>query len=102
MTLMGIRDFSRKVSGCIERVEETGKPLVLTRHGRPVAALVPVNSDVFEELVLTTPGFIADLDAAKRDLADGETSTLDEAMAELDAEDAADAAPAGAPIRARH
>lgn len=77
MTLMGIREFSRKISSCVEHVEETGKPLVLTRHGHPVAALVPVDSHAFEEIVLSmSPGFVDDLAASRRDIAAGTSSSL--------------------------
>ena len=83
---MGIREFSRRLSSAIESVEETGHPLVLTRHGRPVAALVKLDAAAFEDFVLSNAASIAEsLRDAERDLANGETSSLDEVIQEMDA-----------------
>lgn len=88
MAVMGIRDFSRKISSWIENVETTGEPVVITRHGRAVAALVPVNSSAFEDLILANaPAFIEDMASADAELAAGETSTLEETLAAIDAEE---------------
>ena len=87
---MGIREFARQVSRHVERVEKTGRPLVLTRHGKPVAAVIALDAETLEDFVLAhAPDLAASLRDANRELARGETSTLDETLTELDAEGAA-------------
>lgn len=39
---MGIRALSRNVSGVVCDVVDSGLPVILTKHGRPVAAIVPI------------------------------------------------------------
>jgi prevent-host-death family protein len=86
--LLGIRAFSRRVSREIESVIETGQPLVLTKHGRPVAAVVPINEDSLEDFVVAhAPEFTAAMKAADVELARGETKPLSETLDELEAEE---------------
>jgi prevent-host-death family protein len=60
--MTGICKFARHVSRYVERVETTGRPLVLTRHGKPVAALVAVDAGSLEDLILAhAPDFAASL-----------------------------------------
>jgi prevent-host-death family protein len=40
-----ISEFKAKCLGLIELVDKTRQPLRITRHGRPVAELVPVGPD---------------------------------------------------------
>jgi hypothetical protein len=42
---LGLRRFARGVSGTVSEVAATGVPVVLTRHGQPVAMLVRVDPD---------------------------------------------------------
>jgi prevent-host-death family protein len=91
---MGIREFARHVSRYVERVERTGRPLVLTRHGKPVAAVIAIDAADLEDFVLAhAPNFVANLRDADRELAAGETQPLEQALAED--------APASADSRAR-
>ena len=41
---MGIRCLARNVSLTVATVAETGLPVILTNHGRPVAAIVPLST----------------------------------------------------------
>lgn len=41
---MGIRRLARSVSLTVATVAETGLPVILTNHGRPVAAIVPLST----------------------------------------------------------
>lgn len=41
-TTMGIRALARNVSGVVSEVAASGLPVILTKHGRPVAAIVPI------------------------------------------------------------
>jgi prevent-host-death family protein len=79
MPLIGIRELSRRVSGLVTEVERTRRPLVVTRHGRPVVAIVPVDAESVEEYVLANvPEFVESMTIADRELAAGETRSLDD------------------------
>lgn len=92
MPLMGIREFAQKVSRHIDDVEKSGEPVVLTRHGRPVAALIPLNAEGFEDFVLShLPEFTLGMRAANEELKRGETRPLDEVLDEIDRGKAKDA-----------
>ena len=82
---MGIREFARHVSRYVERVETTGRPIVLTRHGKPVAALIAIDAADLEDFVLAhAPNFVANLRDADRELAAGKTRPLEQALAEVE------------------
>jgi prevent-host-death family protein len=86
--MTGIREFARNVSRYVERVETTGRPLVLTRHGKPVAALVAIEAGNLEDFILAhAPDLGASLRDANRGLAAGESQPLEQTLAELEAED---------------
>jgi prevent-host-death family protein len=40
-TTVGIRELARNVSGVMAGVVRSGRPVVVTKHGAPVAAIVP-------------------------------------------------------------
>lgn len=95
MSLIGIRGLSRRVSRHIEQVEKTGEPLVVTRRGRPVVAIVPVDADGLEDFVLAhVPEFTLGMRAADSELERGETVPLSEVLDELEEHDIEDTAPA--------
>jgi prevent-host-death family protein len=54
MAFVGIRTLSRETSRVIQEFEETGEPVILTREGKPIGALVPVDERQVEEMVLAT------------------------------------------------
>jgi len=86
--MTGIREFARNVSRYVERVEATGRPLVLTRHGKPVAALIAVEAGDLEDFILAhAPDLAASLRDATRELEAGESQPLEQTLAELEAED---------------
>jgi antitoxin (DNA-binding transcriptional repressor) of toxin-antitoxin stability system len=58
---------------------------MITRRGRPVAYMLPVDSAQFEDFVLANaPEFVKGMAAADRELARGETAALAEARCLLD------------------
>ena len=70
MGTIGIRDLSRNASQVIDRVSSTGSPMIVTKHGRPVAALVAVDPDALDDFVLATaPEYAVARRAADADLA---------------------------------
>jgi prevent-host-death family protein len=42
LATVGIRGLARNVSAVVAEVARTGRPTILTKHGRPVAAIVPI------------------------------------------------------------
>ena len=45
MTDVSISEFKAKCLGLIEQVHKTRQPLRITRHGRPVAEVIPAGPD---------------------------------------------------------
>lgn len=45
MKSIAISEFKAKCLGLIEQVDKTRQPLQITRHGRPVAELIPAGPD---------------------------------------------------------
>ena len=72
MGTIGIRDLSRNASQVIDQVSTTGNPMIVTKHGRPVVAVIAVDPDALEDFVLATaPEYAAAMGAADADLAAG-------------------------------
>ena len=83
---VSIRDLSRNASSVVDEVARTGRPAIVTKHGTPVAALVPVDEAELEDLVLAkAPEYLEDLVAADEDLAAGRTRSATDLFDELDA-----------------
>jgi prevent-host-death family protein len=84
MTTVSIRELSRNASSVVKDVAASGRPAVITKHGVPVAAVVPFDADDLEDLVLATAReYLADMAAADEDLRDGRTRGADDVFAEL-------------------
>jgi prevent-host-death family protein len=84
---VSIRDLSRNASSVVDEVARTGRPAIVTKHGAPVAALVPVDEAELEDLVLAkAPEYLEDLATADEDLAAGRTRSDADLFEELDAE----------------
>ncbi len=90
MDSYGIRELQRRPSEIVEQVEETGRPALVTRYGKPAAVLLPIDSDAFEDYVLANaPEFVASMREADRDARRGRTRPAEEVLAEIEAEEAA-------------
>ncbi len=84
MSTVSIRELSRNASGVVSDVASSGRPAVVTKHGTPVAALVPINAGDLEDFVLATaPQYLADMTAADEDLRAGRTRNAADVFAEL-------------------
>jgi prevent-host-death family protein len=78
MPVVGIRQLSRDTSKVVQEVQASGRPAVVTRNGRLVAALVPIAEDELEDWVLANaPEFVDSIRDADEDLAAGRTTSLD-------------------------
>lgn len=85
---VSISRLSGRASQVIREVAETGKVTLVTRRGRPVAMIAPVASDEADDLLdhvlAHTPEYVASMRQADEDLAAGRTSSLADAMADMD------------------
>jgi prevent-host-death family protein len=82
---VSIRDLGRRPSQVIDEVLRTGRPAIVTRHGRPVTAMVPLDPAELEDYVLAhAPEFVRSTRAADADLRAGRARPADEVFAELD------------------
>jgi len=53
-----VRELARNTAAVIQEVESSGRPALVTRNGRPVAALVAVDQAALEDWLLArAPGF---------------------------------------------
>ena len=58
---------------------------MITDRGRPIAVLLPLAADAFEDFVFSNvPTFVDALRQADEELAAGETRALDDVLGELD------------------
>lgn len=85
MSTIGVRELARNASAIINELDETKEPALVTRRGRPVAYILPVDSAQFEDFVLANASeFVSGMADADRELATGQTTTLAEARRLLD------------------
>jgi prevent-host-death family protein len=54
VSLVSIRDLSRNPSAVVDEVERSGRPALVTRNGKPIAALVRIDQDRLEGWLLST------------------------------------------------
>ncbi len=88
MSTIGIRELARHASSIIKDIEQKKEPALVTRRGRPVVYMLPVDSAEFEDFVLThAPQFVEGMVAADVELPAGETVSLARARAELEADE---------------
>ena len=88
MSTIGVRELARHASSIINDIEQKKEPALVTRRGRPVVYMLPVDSEEFEDFVLAhAPQFVDGMAAADAELAAGETVSLADARAELEADE---------------
>jgi len=74
MAIVSIRELSRNASGVVDEVARTGRAALVTRHGAPIVALVPIDAGEIEDMVLArAPEYLADMLSADDDVAAGRT-----------------------------
>jgi prevent-host-death family protein len=85
MPTISIRDLSRHPSRVVDEVVRTGRPAIITRHGRAVTAMVALDPDGLEDWVLSqAPEFLRARDEADADLRAGRARRADEVFADLE------------------
>lgn len=76
---VGVRDLRAALAELLNDVADRREHVVVTRHGRPAAVLIPVDEyDALEETaeILSDAGTLAAIDAGLEDIEKGDTVTL--------------------------
>ena len=74
MGSVGIRDLARNASKVVDEVARTGRPALVTKRGRVVAAVVPIDERELEDFVLANaPEYVRSRTEADEDLRRGVT-----------------------------
>ncbi|HAF11014.1 MAG TPA: hypothetical protein DCK98_13170 [Chloroflexi bacterium] len=93
MAVVNMRELARSTSRVVDSVHRSGKAALVTRGGRPVVAMIPIDEAALEDWVLAhSPGFVASLRTADADLRRGRAMSLDEFLARNPVRRAASAA----------
>jgi prevent-host-death family protein len=91
MPVVGLRDLSRKTHDVVERLERDGEPLVVTRHGKPIAVLRSVSEEDAASLAFAVaPELVADRERAAAEIDQGEGEPATDLLAEFEAEEEED------------
>ena len=88
MSTVSIRELQRNVSKVVDEVATTGRPALVTRHGRLMAALVPVAERDLDFILANAPVFVGAAREADVDLRAGRARPADAVLAELGEEPA--------------
>jgi prevent-host-death family protein len=92
MSTVSIRDLTRNASRVVEEVTRTGRPALVTKRGRLVAAVIPIDAEGVEDYVMAnSPDISASLAEADADLAAGRAVSHEDVFAHL-SDDSGDAA----------
>jgi antitoxin YefM len=81
-----IRELRSELSHVIDQVADLREHVIVTRHGRPAAVLVPVDEyEALEETaeILSDAETMAAIDEGRREVERGDVVTLDELRREL-------------------
>lgn len=90
MATVGLRELSRETRKVIEELEESREPVLIVRRGEPIAALITVDAENANEMLLASlPEFVAERERADKELEAGRTRPLSDVMAEIEAEEGA-------------
>lgn len=88
MPVVGLRQLSRETSSVIDQLQSDGEPVIVTRQGRPIAALTAVSEEQAASFALAlAPEFVASRERAAAAIAAGEGQPASELLAEFEAED---------------
>lgn len=85
MAAVNVRELARNTSKVIDDVERLKRPAIVTRNGRPVAAVVPIDFDALEDWILANaPEFVEGMQQADEEFRRGETISMDELFARIE------------------
>ncbi len=81
MPVVNVRELSRRTGQVVSAVTRTRRPTLVTRAGKPVAAVVPIDPGAIEDWILANaPEFVASMEEADRDLRTHRVIPLDEVL----------------------
>ena len=84
MAAVNVRELARNTSKVLGEVARRKRPTIITRGGRPVAAVVPIDADALEDWILAnSPEFVQGMRKADQELRLGQTVGMAEAFASL-------------------
>jgi prevent-host-death family protein len=89
MDTVGVCELANRASAVLEQLEETGRPVLVTRHGRSIAVLSAIDEEAFHDYVLgSAPEFVRDRSEAEERWVRGEQdgTLLEDVIAEFDRE----------------
>lgn len=88
MATVTIRELGRQVSGVVNTVRTTRRPMFVTHRGTPVAVLLPLDAEELEDYVLANaPEYVASMRETDESIEEGESGVpLAEVIAEFEAE----------------
>jgi prevent-host-death family protein len=87
MATVSMRDLARRAGEVVDEVARSGRPALVTRHGRPVAALIRVREEDLEDFILANaPEFGQSLREADEEAKRGDTVPWEQVREELAAE----------------
>src|SRR6266542_3077568 len=67
MAAVNVRGLARNTSKVIDDVERRKRPAIITRGGRPVAAVVPIDSEALEDWILANaPEFVEGVEGPRQ------------------------------------
>jgi antitoxin (DNA-binding transcriptional repressor) of toxin-antitoxin stability system len=86
MAIVKMRDLLRKPTTVFEELERSGEPALLTRDGKAVAALFPVDSDqAYEVAMAALPEFVGSRERAKHARSEGRTASAAKFLQDFEA-----------------
>ena len=82
MAVVNMRELARSTSRVVDSVHRSGRATLVTRGGRPVVAMIPIDEGALEDWVLAhSPAVVASLRTADADFRAGRSMSLDEFLA---------------------
>jgi prevent-host-death family protein len=77
MAVIGVRELGKRASAIVDDVATSREGAVITKRGRPVAILMPIDAERFEDYLLATaPEFVRATKDADIALRKGRTMSL--------------------------
>ena len=86
MPTVGIRDLAHHASAVVDEVAKTGRPALVTKNGRPVAVLAPIDEEALMDHVLAhAPSYVRRMKTAAKEIASGKRGRpLEEVLGDLE------------------
>jgi prevent-host-death family protein len=87
--LVGLRQLGRETREVLDRLQEDGEPVVITRHGRPIAALTAISEEQAAALAFAVaPEFVESRGRAAKAIAAEEGTPVSRLIAEFQPDEA--------------